>query len=184
MNGTIFSQWSTSGADGRYEISVPYGKYRVDGYAVDHRSADAVLPGKIDNPRNVHDSGVFTVAEGRDGKAPDLDFIEPVKKMSPLGEVSVAKPLIVSWEPYPGATQYRIQLIEQPDRRSPMDQKRLFEWNVQPKTAATSINLSEQNIKLKKGHYYIFEVQALDNEGQLVARSATEWRQPDFQVVD
>jgi hypothetical protein len=76
LNGTIFSQWGTSGADGRYEISVPYRQYRIDGYGLDHTSADAVLSGKIDNPRNVHDSGVFTVAEGRDGKSPDLDFIE------------------------------------------------------------------------------------------------------------
>jgi hypothetical protein len=104
--------------------------------------------------------------------------------MAPLGEVSATKPVIVSWDPYPGATQYRIQLIELPDRRSPMNQKRLFDWQAQPTTAATSINLSAQAAKLKKDHYYIFEVLALDNGGQLVARSATEWRNPDFQVVE
>lgn len=184
LNGTIFSQWGTSGADGRYEISVPYGQYRIDGYGLDHASADAVLAGKVDNPGNVHDSGVFTVAEGRDGKAPDLDFIEPVQKMAPLGEVSATKPVIVSWEPYPGARQYRIQLIELPDRRSPMGQKRLFDWNSQPTTTATSINLSEQGAKLKKGHYYIYEVAALGELDRVLSNSATEWRQPDFQVVD
>lgn len=184
LNGAIFSQWGTSGADGHYEISVPYGKYRIDGYALDHTSADAVLAGKVDNPGNVHDSGVFTVAEGRDGKAPDLDFIEPVKKMAPLGEVSATKPVIVSWEPYPGARQYRIQLIELPDRRSPMGQRRLFDWNSQPTTAATSINLSEQGINLKKGYYYIYEVAALGDLDRVLSNSATEWRQPDFHVVD
>lgn len=184
LNGKVYSQWGTSGADGRYEISVPYGKYRIDGYTLDSSSAHNALAGKVDSPRNPHDSPVFTVAEGRDGKALDLDFLEPVRKIAPQGEVSVAQPLIVSWEPYPGASQYRIQLVEQPDSRSPMGQKYLLEWSNQPKTAATSINLSEHGIKLKKGYHYTFNVAALDDTGREVSNSPMAWRHPDFLAVD
>ena len=184
LNGKVYSQWGTSGNDGRYEISVPYGKYRIDGYTLDSSSADAALPGKVDNPRNEHDSGVFTVAAGRDGRALDLDFLEPVKKLAPQGELSAAQPLILSWEPYPGASEYRIQLVEQAERSSPISQKHLFNWNRQPKTAATSINLSDHGIKLRKGYYYIYQVAALDGTGRELSNSPSAWRHPDFQAVD
>lgn len=184
LNGKVFSQWATSGNDGRYEISVPYGKYRIDGYSLDSASANAALPGKLDNPKNVHDSGVFTVAEGRNGKALDLDFVEPVKKVAPQGEVSAAQPLIVSWEAYPGASEYRLQLVEQAERNSPISQKHLFEWMNQPKTTATSINLSDHGVKLKKGYFYIYQITALDGIGRELSNSPSAWRHPDFQVVD
>jgi hypothetical protein len=182
--GKLIGRITASGNDGRYEISVPYGKYRIDGYTLDSSSADAALPGKVDNPRNEHDSGVFTVAAGRDGRALDLDFLEPVKKLAPQGEVSAAQPLILSWEPYPGASEYRIQLVEQAERGSPISQKHLFNWNSQPKTAATSINLSDHGIKLRKGYYYIYQVAALDGTGRELSNSPSAWRHPDFQAVD
>jgi len=184
LNGEVFSQFGTSGADGRYEISVPYGKYRIDGYKLDSTSANSALPGKIDNPANVHDSGVLTVAEGRDGKALDLDFVDPVKKLGPQGEVALGQPLVASWAPYPGATEYRIQLVEQSTPGSPMTQKRLFDWDSQPKTAATMINLTERGIKLRKGYHYSFEVSALDSMGRELSNTPSSWRHPDFQAVE
>jgi hypothetical protein len=184
LNGAIYSQWGTSGADGRYEISVPYGKYRIDGYMLESSSANAALAGKVDNPGNPHDSAVFTVAEGRNGKALDLDFVDPVKRRGPEGEVSVGEPLIVSWEPYPGATQYRVQLIEQADAGSPMGQKRLFDWEAQPKTPATTINLSEHGVRLKKGYYYTVEIDALDGIGRKLSNTPSTWRHRDFQAVE
>lgn len=184
LNGTVYSQWGTSGADGRYEIAVPYGKYRIDGYMLDSGSANIALPGKVDNPVNPHDGPVFDVAEGRNGKALELDFVDPVKKTGPKGEVSIAQPLVVSWEPYPGAAQYRIQLIEQAHPSDVTRQKRLFEWNKQPKTTATSINLSEHGIKLRKGHHYSFEVDALDGIGRPLSNSSRTWRHADFEAVD
>lgn len=184
LNGSTYSQWGTSGADGRYEIAVPYGKYRIDGYMLDSSSADAALPGKVDNPVNPHDGPVFDVAEGRNGKALDLDFVDPVRKTGPKGELSITQPLVVSWEPYPGAAQYRIQLIEQAHPSDVTTQKRLFEWNKQPKTTATSVNLSEHGIKLRKGHHYSFEVYALDGIGRPLSNSSRTWRHADFQAVD
>jgi hypothetical protein len=184
LNGEIFSQWGTSGADGRYEISVPYGKYRIDGYKLDSSSANAALAGRIDSPGNVHDSGVFEVAEGRVGKALELDFVEPVKKLGPQGEVSLEQPLVVTWAPYPGATEYRIQLVEQPTPGTPMAQKRLFDWNSQPKTAATAINLTERGVRLRKGYYYSYEIGALDSDGRELSNTPSSWRHPDFQAVE
>lgn len=184
LNGAVYSQWGTSGADGRYEISVPYGEYRIDGYMLDSSSANAALPGKVDNPRNAHDSAVFTVAKERNGKALDLDFVDPVKRRGPDGEVSVGQPLIVSWEPYAGAAQYRVQLIEQAHPGDPTQQKRLFDWNSRPKTSATTINLSEHGVRLKKGYYYSVEIDALDGIGRKLSNSPSTWRHPDFQAVD
>src|SRR5690349_15045787 len=54
LNGSVMSQWAISNADGRYEIAVPYGKYRVDGYELDSSVAQDVLAGKTDSPRQGH----------------------------------------------------------------------------------------------------------------------------------
>ncbi|MGH8708490.1 MAG: carboxypeptidase-like regulatory domain-containing protein [Burkholderiales bacterium] len=184
LNGAVYSQWGTSDADGSYEIAVPYGKYRIDGYMLDSSSADAALAGKVDNPVNPHDGPVFDVKEGSNGKALDLDFVDPVRKIGPKGEFPIAQPLVVSWEPYPGATQYRIQLIEQAHPSDVTSQKRLFEWHRQPKTTATSINLSEHGIKLRKGHHYAVEVDALDDIGRPLSNSSRTWRHADFEAVE
>ena len=32
LNGSVMSQWATTGAAGRYEIGVPFGGYRIDGF--------------------------------------------------------------------------------------------------------------------------------------------------------
>ena len=39
-------------AGGRYAVSLPYGKYRIDGYNLDYSIVDAVLSGKTDSPQN------------------------------------------------------------------------------------------------------------------------------------
>lgn len=140
VNGKVMTQWGTSGADGKYEVAVPYAQYRIDGYELDSASANKALRGLIDNPRNAHSSEIMTVAEGRPGRGLDLDFVDPVKKQGPIGEVSLAKPVVITWEPYPRATSYRLQLTEQKDPRDYTNQKWLFEWNRRPRIAGTSID--------------------------------------------
>jgi hypothetical protein len=184
LNGRVLSQWATSDSDGRYEISVPYGQYRIDGYSLDSSVANVVLKGKTDNPQNSHSSEIMNVAEGRSGRALDLDFVDPVKKKGPTGEVSLAKPIVISWEPYPGAATYKLQLIEQKDPRNYMAEKRLFDWNRRPTVPGTSINLSEHGITLTKGFYYTVEVDALDDDQRKLSNSARNFSRPDFFVTD
>jgi hypothetical protein len=67
------SQWATTGADGRYEIALPYGKYRIDGYELDSSVAQAVLASKTDGARQgFHHLDVTVVEEGKPGQG--LDF--------------------------------------------------------------------------------------------------------------
>ncbi len=184
LNGRVLSQWGTSDANGKYDVSVPYAQYRIDGYSLDSSAANIVLKGKTDNPQNSHSSEVMTVAEGRPGRALDLDFIDPVKKKGPSGEVSLAKPIVISWEAYPGAISYKLQLVEQKDPRNYMDQRRLFEWNRRPTVAATSITLSEHGVTLSKGFHYTIEIDAIDNDQRKLSDTPTIHGRPDFFVTD
>jgi hypothetical protein len=184
LNGRVLSQWGTSDASGKYDIAVPYAQYRIDGYALDSPTANTVLKGKIDNPQNSHSSEVMTVADGRPGRGLDLDFVDPVRKKGPSGDVSLTKPIVLSWEPYPGATSYKVQLIEQKDPRNYMDQKRLFEWNRRPTVATTSIALSEHGVTLSKGFYYAIEVDAIGDDRRTLSNTPALHGQPDFFVTD
>jgi hypothetical protein len=184
VNGKVMTQWGTSGADGKYEVAVPYAQYRIDGYELDSASANTTLRGLIDNPQNSHWSEIMTVAEGRRGRALDLDFVDPVKKKGPAGEVSLAKPVVITWEPYPRATGYRVQLIEQKDPRDYINQKRLFDWNGRPTITGTSLDLSQQGIALQKGFYYSIEIDALEGEHKQISRTGSTGGRADFFVID
>lgn len=188
LNGAVMSQWATSGADGKYDVAVPYGKYKVNGYELDSDSAHRVLSGKVDAPRtHFHESEILTVADGRPAKGLDLEFVEPVKRQAPTGEVSAAEPLVVSWEAYPGAVSYRLQLIEQKARRDYESQKRLFDWRERPMVTGTRANLSEHGVKLKKGYYYSVEIEAFDAERRPLAQTAHDTHiggGAGFKVVD
>jgi hypothetical protein len=184
LNGSVYSQWGTSDADGKYEISVPYAQYRIDGYGLDSSSADAVLKGKINRPQSSHASEVMKVAEGRTGRALDLEFVDPVKLLGPMGDVSLAKPVVIAWEPYPDATAYKIQIVEQQDPRNYATYRRLFDWNSQPTVSDSTLNLSEQGVTLKKGYHYTVEVHALDNDGRALSATPQHHGQPDFLTID
>jgi hypothetical protein len=183
LNGAAMSQWGTSGADGSYAIAVPYGQYRIDGYQLDSDTANRVLRGKIDSPmRHPPFRETVTVAEGKPGKGLDFRFVDPVRKTGPSGEVSVGQPVIVTWEPYPNASAYRLQLVEQKDPHDFDTHKRLFEWPKRPIVSATSANLAELGIVLKKGHYYAVEIEAIDERQRPLAEAPRLSSRPDFRV--
>jgi hypothetical protein len=186
LNGAVMSQWATTGADGNYAVSLPYGKYRVDGYEIDSSTADSVLAGKTDGPRQppIH-RDVIAVEAGKPGKGLDLGYVDPVKKLGPSGEVSLAQPVILSWEPYPGAVAYRLQIIERRERGDYESERRVFvEWRDQPIVPGTSANLAEYKVALKKDHYYTFEVEALGELNRSLSRSPRDFNRMDFRVVE
>jgi hypothetical protein len=164
---------------------VPYGKYRVDGYLLDSTSADRLLGGKIDHPhREPPMREPVTVAEGKPGLALDFAFVDPVRKTGPSGEVSLAQPVIVTWEPYPDAATYVLQLVEQKDPRDFESHKRLFEWPNRPFISGTSANLAEHGVALRKGYYYAVEIQALDGRKRILSEAPRTSGRPDFRVAD
>ena len=184
LNGAAMSQWATSGADGSYEVPVPYGKYRVDGYQLDSTLANRLLGGKIEHPH--HEPPMreaITVAEGKPGTARDFTFVAPVRKMGPSGEVSPAQAVIVTWESYPNAATYVLQLVEQKDPRDFESHQRLFEWPKRPFITGTSANLAELGVTLKKGYYYAVEIQALDERKRILSESPRSSSRPDFRVA-
>lgn len=186
LNGSVMSQWAQTDAAGKYAVSVPYGKYRIDGYELDYSRTHAVLGGKTDGPRNnqYHDNETMTVAEGKPGRGIELEYVVPVIKTAPKGEVSSAKPVILQWEPYPNASAYRVQLTEQKDERDYAGQRQLFGWRDRPVVTGTSMNLAERGVTLKKGHVYTFDIEALDAEQRVLADSSRSRRKPDFAATE
>jgi hypothetical protein len=185
LNGAVMSQWAESAADGRYEVAVPYGKYRVDGYELDSSAAHRVLSGKIEGPReNYHPQASVTVAEGKPGKGIEFAFVDPVRKKGPDGDVSLAQPVVLTWEPYPGASAYRIQMTEYKDPSDYAGYVQLFPWREQPVTQSTSFDLAEQKVALKKGYYYAVQIQALDASRRVLSETPRNFRKADFRVMD
>lgn len=186
LNGSVMSEWAMTDAGGRYAVSLPYGKYRIDGYNLDYSIVDAVLSGKTDSPQNnqYRSDDIIVVAEGKAGRGPDFEYVDPVRKKGPQGEVSLSKPVVLEWEAYPAAATYQVQLTEAQDPRDYATRRQIFECCSRPSVSGTSFNLSERGVKLKKGYSYFFDVTALDERGKMLADSAGKQMKPDFVTTD
>jgi hypothetical protein len=185
LNGAVMSQWSEVDAEGRYAIAVPYGSYRIDGYDLDGRTANAVLAGKTDGPENNGrgDGDTFTVAAGHAGAGPDLRYVDPIVKIGPKGTVSASKPVVVQWRPYPKAASYRVQLTGRPGENDYSNHVQAFKWPDRPVVTGTSFDIAEHGVKLKTGYVYTVEITALDAEGRTIVDSSHGLRS-DFKVVE
>ena len=186
LNGSVMSEWAETDASGRYAVRVPYGKYQVDGYQLDYKNLDDVLGGMTDSPQN-HPSGrddIMTVAAGKPGHGVDLDYVAPVRIAGPFGDVSIAKPVTIEWEAYPGATEYEVQLTEARDPGDYSSWHQLFPCCNIPRAEGTSFKLSEHGVTLKKGHVYYVDVTALDARGKRLATSGNTRSRPTFSVAE
>ena len=185
LNGAVMSQWAASGADGRYEVALPFGTYRIDGYELDSSIVHKLLSGKTDGPlRPVHHQEATEVGEGKPGRGLDLAYVDPVRKLGPNGEVRLEQPVVVTWESYPGAAAYRLQLIEQKEPRDYEGQRRLFEWRERPVVSGTRLDLADHKVALRKGHHYSIEIEALDERRRILSQSVRSYDRMDFRVVE
>jgi len=187
LNGSVMSEWAATDATGRYAVSLPYGKYRVDGYDLDYSVVDAVLGGKTDSPRNsqYRSDDIIVVADGKVGRGPDFEYVDPVRKKGPKGEVALDKPVVLRWEAYPAAATYRVQLTEAQDPSDYRTRRQIFECCGGPSVSGTSFDLSERGVKLKKGYSYFFDISALDERGKMLAGSVGKhYLRPDFVATD
>jgi hypothetical protein len=186
LNGSVMSESAETDAAGRYAISVPYGRYRIDGYQLDYKVVDAVLGGKTDSPQNHPDRSddIMTVAEGKPGRGLDLQYVDPVRLKGPSGQVSQSQPIVLEWEAYPGAAEYEIQLTEARDPSDYASRRQLFKCCSLPRASGTSFNLRERGVALKKDHVYFVSVTALDTHGKRLAESAGRQIRPTFSVSD
>ena len=183
LNNSIMSQWAVSDSNGQYTISVPFGKYKIYGYMLDYNSANKALPGVIDHPYNAHESEVMTINENRNGRGLDLEYVDPVIYTAPVGDISISQIEKISWEPYPKAKSYRIQLIEQKDPRNYREQKRIYSWEDRPTVKDNFINVNESSRPLREGFYYTVTVEALDENNRILSKTASKFSNPDFLIT-
>ena len=185
LNGSVWSRWVTTDATGTYTVDVPFGRYKVDGYELDFESASRMLAGKVDVPRlGGSGTGEFDVSQGIDGEGLTLRYAEPVVVLGPTGNVSAADELVVSWQPYPGAQRYRLQLYATETNSDFAGNDTVFSWRQRPEVDGTSFDLKAAGVMLKPGRYYTVEIQALDVEGRPISETARRPQDKDFRFVD
>jgi hypothetical protein len=187
LNGSVMSQWAETDAAGKYAIGVPYGKYRVDGYDLDPARTNAILSGKTDGPANqdYESRETMTVAEGTPGRGPALEYVDPVIKIGPKGEVSSTKAVVLQWQAYPKASAYRVQLTEQKDEHDYSDMKQLLGCCKQATVVTeTSLALAEHGVKLRPGYVYAVYIEALDAERRTLADSSRRGGRADFKAAE
>lgn len=182
LNGSVMSQWSETDSDGLYSIAVPFGEYRVDGYEIDTQTANVVLANKIDNPNNPHSGGLFEAVFGKNGEGLSLDYVDPVIKRGPRGEVSLSKDIVVSWEPYPGATSYVIQVYESENIYDFLGRP-IFRWPERPRVSESRVDLTELHAQLKPGHYYTVEIIAENAAGRSISQTVRQYNEKDFKAI-
>ena len=184
LNGRVMSQWGESDGAGKYVITVPYGRFRIDGYELAKSSANEALPGKMESPLNTFSSPEIVISADHNGHALDLDFVDPVRKGGALGPISRTKPIVVAWEPYPGARSYRVKVASWTSDPS-ADPSDWFGPHEIFTVSGTSFSPAEHGLALKTGFNYGLLVYALDDKNRIIGRTPLPTNAvPDFRVAD
>lgn len=183
LNGRVLSQWGVTGADGRYTVSVPYGKYAINGYELDSGSANKVLAGTINHPQRQHFSGAFEVTENEDGRGLDLAFVDPIVKKPHKKKYSAQEGVVLEWESYPDAVKYSVQLSEKTAPHS-WKEEALFPWRDMPVLTEPRIDLKARGVQLKPGRFYVLHVHARDRLDMTISETARMHPDYDFEVVE
>lgn len=182
LNRAVMSQWGVTDSDGVYTIAVPYGKYIIGGYELDDKSAHTVLTGLIDRWTYYSTEGhEFEVGANRPGEGLNLEYVDPVVKLTQGVTYTSGDDIVLAWQKYPGAAQYRVQLREKQsagDRRftNVLDNGGVDVVN------ATTLDLAPYWNLLKPGHYYTYDVDAVSAEGDTLSESAFDSSGYDFRI--
>ncbi len=177
LNSKVISNWAVTDAAGRYEISVPPGKYVVSGFEFDRVAANKLLAGKIIRPgcllpvRCGEDRPPFEVLAAKTGTGINFEFIDPVELLAPEGEVKIGSELMAQWKPYPGAARYRIGLYETPPRMTGGTSNSVFDWKARPEVTGESLDLIKAGLVPKSGQDYSIKIEALDAKGTVISES-------------
>ena len=183
LNEKVASQWAVSDANGVYNVSVPAGQYLISGYKLDSGIANELLAGMIMHPeqhRAGQQSEPMSVAPGKLGTGLDFSFAAPVVLIEPSGVVTGGANVKASWEAYPGAVTYRLQLEERLSERNYESIKFLPEYSPSPQVTTSSVDLSTIGVTLKSGHFYILHIEALDKSGEPISRTVDSYRRRGF----
>lgn len=182
LNGKAMSQWAITNDLGEYVISVPYGKYKIYGHELDLDSANTVLSGLINNPMHIGTSDTFNVSEEHSGIGINFAFVSPVTKISNQASYRLKDPIIIAWQPYAGAVNYKIQVYEKSNPYEHIGNDVIFSWSRLPQTDKTTIDLNSITKNLKPDHYYSYQVTAMDTKHQQISESIINQQSYDFAI--
>lgn len=183
LNGSTMSPWATTDNQGTYVIRLPYGEYRIDGYEIDSNTANVALSGKIGHPQNAHSSAPFRVTQGEKGKGLNFQFVDPIKKVMSKNRFSLSEKVVISWEPYPGAAHYEVQIYEQSDPHAYVGRDAIFDWVSRPKVTGTSFDVTQNGAKLKANHFYTVEIYAHGPSRAILSHTGHMLQGYDFEMV-
>ncbi len=165
----IRSAWTTSDSQGFYVVRVPPGKYRYQGFELDHAVADSALSGMLQ--QNTHDLPVLPYVEAspeKPGVGPEFAFVAAVTALSPLGRETLARNRVrLAWEPYPGAAEYEVSLMESDERGR--SSRGLV--NQPPLRTSDTFLLVPDRVALSAGKVYSWSVTAFNARGDELSRS-------------
>lgn len=181
LNKAVMSQWGISGTDGVYTIQVPYGKYIVGGYELDYESADEVLAGLIDKWDFPVEPGEFEVGPDRPGQGLNLQYVDPVVKIATGATYKLDDDIVLAWQSYPGAANFRVQLREKQSAGG-YRFKSLFDRGGVDVSNATTLDLAPYRKMLKPGHFYSYDVEARTADGDMISETAFDSTGYDFRI--
>lgn len=183
IDPNLMSPWTTTDSNGRYQIGVPYGEYRIDGFELDMDSANAILPGKIVYPQNAYSSETFEVSKTAPGRGLNIRFVDPIELEIPKKKFSSDEDIVIRWKSYPGASEYAVQLYEKSDTQYPSFGNRVEPRSSIPVSEEPLINLTD-HFPLKEDSYYAVYVTAISEEGIVLSYYDSRHLGFDFQIVD
>jgi len=148
-----------SDTSGTYRIRVPPGRYTYDGYELDSASAHRVLAGTILEEEM---EPTFVIASaGTESPGPNFRFVDPVVALRPMGTVG-AENVVFEWEPYPGASRYKVSVSEVTPTPRGQHYDRLTDRDSPPCIEGTSATPHDLGIALVPGRTYHWKVDAYD----------------------
>ncbi len=188
LNSKVISSWAVTDAAGRYEISVPPGKYVVSGFEFDRDTANKLLPGKIIRSgclpiRCGEERTPFEALASKPGAGINFEFINPVELLAPAGEVEISSELLARWKPYPGAVRYRIGLHETPPQMTGGSSVPVFDWKAGPEVTGDSVDLIKAGLVPKSDQDYSIKIEALDEKGAIISETPSMMGQGYFRLV-
>jgi hypothetical protein len=182
LNGAVWSQWAVSDEQGRYRIPVPPGEYRIDGFELDYTVANRLLPGLTMSPDcSPADIVTRAITGGAPAEGPAFEFVPVVRKRTRGHDVATGESAVISWEPYPGAARYRVDVMAQRagQRVGPV------EFLTKPggfEVGDTSLDLAAVGPALKPGYAYSASIDALDANGRTISTTPVARDIPDIRV--
>ena len=143
-----------------------------------------MLAGKIGRPQNPISSSTFKVAAGAPGHGLDLEFVEPVVLDIPKNRFSADEEIVIRWQPYRGAQDYKVQIYESSDAQGYGKSEPMYPWSERPVVNEPRIKLADFDVELKAGHYYTVHVEARAGASRPISRNASTYAGFDFEIVE